>query len=111
MGSKAHVVLEVFEVVTHQVSNYAVLLHKLVLQVLIMTLESMELLLESLDPFQQFSLHDHRIVHTVHPIFSLKNKLVDKSIWIHSLILPSSVHPPWSGTTLPPPLRSVDDRC
>ena len=66
-----HVVLEVFEVVTHQVGDDAVLLCQLVLQLLDTTLGGMELLLKSLDSSQLFGLHNHHIVHTVHSIFSL----------------------------------------
>ena len=71
MHSEPHVVLEVFEIVTHQVGDDTVLLLQLVLQVLITTLKAMEPLLKSLDPAELFSLHDHYIVHVAHPILSL----------------------------------------
>ena len=68
------IILKVLEVVTHQVGNDVVLLGQLVLQFLIVTLQGMELLLEDLDPAKLFSLHDHRIVCTAHPILSLSRK-------------------------------------
>ena len=71
MHSQAHVVLEVVEVVTHQVGDDAILLHQLLLQLSNMTLRGMELLLQGLNPSQLLGLHDHHIVHTVHPIFGL----------------------------------------
>ena len=72
MCSQVHVVLEVFEVVTHQVGDDAVLLCQLVLQLLDTTLGGMELLLKSLDSSQLFGLHNHHIVHTVHRVIRLK---------------------------------------
>ena len=69
--SQVHVVLEVLEVVTHQVGNDMILLRQLVLQILIVTLQGMELLLKGLNPAKLFSLHDYCIVYMAHPIFSL----------------------------------------
>ena len=74
MGSEAHVVLEVLEVVIHQVGDDAILLGQFVLQVLIMTLEVMELLLKSLNP-ELFSLHDHCIICVAHPVLSLLRRI------------------------------------
>ena len=71
MRSQVHVVLEVVEVVTHQVGDDAILLHQLLLQLSNTTLGGMELLLQGLNPSQLLGLHDHRIVHAVHPIFGL----------------------------------------
>ena len=36
-----------------------------------MTLQGMELLLEGLNPTKLLGLHDHRVVHVAHPVFSL----------------------------------------
>ena len=63
-----HGVLKVLEVVTHQVGNDTILFHQLVLQLLIMTLQGKELLLEGLDPAKLFGLHDHHVVSVVHPV-------------------------------------------
>ena len=71
MHSQVHVVLEVLEVVTHQVGDDMVLLYQLVLQVLNMTLRGMELLLKGLNPTKLLGLHDHCIVCAVHPILGL----------------------------------------
>ena len=75
MGSQPHVVLEVFEVVTHQIGNDVILLSQLILQILITTLQGMELLLEGLDLTKLFGLHDHHIVCMVHPIFGLEGRI------------------------------------
>ena len=74
MCGQVHVVLEVLEVVTHQVGDDVVLLCQLVLQILNSTLGGVELLLQGLDSSQLFGLHNHHIVHVVHSIFSLKEK-------------------------------------
>ena len=55
MGSQTHVVLKVFEVITHKLSNDTILL-------LYLLLEGVELLLQGLNSTELFSLHDHRIV-------------------------------------------------
>ena len=73
MGSKVHVVLKMFKVVTHQVSDDTILLSQLVLQILIVTLQGMELLLEGLNSTKLFGLYDHCIVCAVHPILSLSS--------------------------------------
>ena len=77
MCSQAHVVLEVLEVVTHQVGDDVVLLHQLVLQLLNTTLRGMELLLKGLNPAELFGLHDHRIVYAAHTVLSLLEVISD----------------------------------
>ena len=66
-----HIVLKVFEVGTHEVCDDAILFLQLALQFLITTLQGKELLLEGLNLSKLFGLHNHHIVHVVHPIFSL----------------------------------------
>ena len=64
MGCEPPVVLEVVEVVTHQVGNNTVLFQQLLFQIVNSTLKGLDL-------FKPQSLHDHHVVHTVYPILSL----------------------------------------
>ena len=75
MGGEPHVVLKVIKVVTHQLSDDAILLDQFMLQILDMTLSRVELLLQGLNTAKLFCLHDHCIVHKVHPILSLSSQI------------------------------------
>ena len=68
VGSQAHVVLEMFEVVTHKLCDDSILLRHLLP-------ERVELLFQGLNTSKLFGLHDHRIVCTVHHIIRLENQI------------------------------------
>ena len=68
MGSQVHVVLKVFEVVTHELCDDSILFLDLLL-------EGAELLLQGLNTTKLFGLHDHHIVRAVHHVVQLEDQI------------------------------------
>ena len=77
MSGQAHVVLEMVEIVTNQLSDDSVLFHHLLLQIHCFTPGRAELLFQGLDPTKLLGLHDHRIVRAVHRVIGL-DKTIDQ---------------------------------
>ena len=102
MGGQAHVVLKMFEVVTHELCDDSILLCNLLP-------ERAELLFQGLDMTKLFSLHDHRIVRAVHHVIRLEVKSVDCLKADPQFDLPWTGHLPSNGTDWYQRSQPIDD--
>ena len=112
MSGQPHVVLEMVEVVTDQLSDDSILFRHLLLQLNYFCLGSLELLFQDLNPTKLLSLHDHHIVRAVHCIVRLEERS-NQSMLTTDLQFnqPLIEHPPSNDKDRFRQYRSVDDMC